>query len=71
MTLVIARRSPAAGTPGVRMSDLLPMLPTLLQRDATTTVLNISLPLLNPSASMRARQDEDDDETPARPSIDT
>ena len=57
------------GRPNER--PLLPMLPTLLQRDATTTVLNISLPLLNPSASMRARQDEDDDETPARPSIDT
>jgi hypothetical protein len=45
---------------------LLLLRPTLLHRDATTTVLNI-----NPSASMRARQDEDNDEATARPSIDT
>jgi hypothetical protein len=50
---------------------LLLLRPTLLHRDATTTVLNISLPPLNPSASMRARQDEDNDEATARPSIDT
>jgi hypothetical protein len=50
---------------------LLLLRPTLLHRDATTTVLNISLPPLDPSASMRARQDVDNDEAPARPSIDT
>jgi hypothetical protein len=46
------------------------MLPTLLHRDATTTAPNISFPPLNPSASMRARQDEDKGEDPARLSID-
>ncbi len=53
--------------------DLLLLRPTLLHRDVTTTEMNIRvpLPLLNPSASMRARQDEDNDEAPARPSIDT
>jgi len=45
---------------------------TLLRNDATTTVnISVSIPPLNPSASMRARQDEDNDEAPARPSIDT
>jgi len=41
----------------------------LLRRDATTTELNIRVPLppLNPSASMRARQDEDNDDAPGRP----
>ena len=39
-------------------------------RDATTTVL-ISLPPLKPSASMLVRQDGDNDEDTARPSIDT
>ena len=36
-------------------------------------MLNIRVPLppRNPSASMRARQDEDNDDAPARPSIDT
>ena len=52
---------------------LLILHPTLLRRDATTTELNIRgpLPPLNTSASMRARQDEDNDDAPARPSIDT
>jgi hypothetical protein len=36
-----------------------------------TTVLNISLPQFNTSASMRAQQDEDNDEATARPLIDT
>jgi hypothetical protein len=50
---------------------LLILHPTLLRRDATTTELNIRVPLppLNPSASTRARQDEDNDDTPARPLI--
>jgi hypothetical protein len=53
--------------------DLLLLHPTLLRRDATTTALNIGVPLppLYPSASMRARQDEDNDDAPVRPSIDT
>ncbi len=44
--------------------DLLLLRPTLLHRDATTTEMNIRVPLppLNPSASMRARQDEDNDD---------
>jgi hypothetical protein len=50
---------------------LLLLRPTLVHRDSTTTVLNIPLPPLNPSASMRVRQDEDNDESPARPLIDT
>ena len=45
--------------------------PNLTLRDATTTVLNISLPPFNPSASMRARQDEDNDKAPARQLINT
>jgi hypothetical protein len=45
--------------------------PNLTLRDATTTELNISLPPRNPSASMRARQDEDNDKDPAHPLIDT
>ena len=38
-----------------------------------TTEMNIRVPLppLNPSASMRARQDEDNDDALDRPSIDT
>jgi hypothetical protein len=50
---------------------LLLLRPPLLHRDATTTVLNNSLPPLNPSAAMRARQDEDNDEAPAHALIDT
>jgi hypothetical protein len=50
---------------------LLLLRPTLLHRDATTTVLNISLPLIKPSDSMRALQDEDNDEAPDRVLIDT
>jgi hypothetical protein len=53
---------------------LLLLHPTLLRRDATTTELNIRVPIppaLNPSASMRARQDEDNDDALDRPSIDT
>ena len=49
---------------------LLLLCPTLLHRDATTTAPNISFPPLNPSASMRARQDADKGEAPARLSID-
>jgi hypothetical protein len=45
--------------------------PNLTLRYATTTVLNISLPPFNPSASMCAWQDEDNDKAPARPLIDT
>ena len=47
-------------------NGLLLLRPTLLHRDATTTVLNIRVPFppLNPSASMRARQDEDNDSSP-------
>jgi hypothetical protein len=41
---------------------LLLLRPTIQHRDATTTVPNISLPPLNPSASMLDRQDEDNDE---------
>jgi hypothetical protein len=49
---------------------MLPTHSTLLRNDATTTVnISVSIPPLNPSASMRARQDEDNDEAPARPSI--
>jgi hypothetical protein len=47
--------------PTPTLLHLLLLRPTLLHRDATTTVLNNSLPPLNPSASMRARQDEDND----------
>jgi hypothetical protein len=52
---------------------LLLLHPTILHRDATTTELNIRVPIppLNPSASMRARQDEDNDDSLDRPSIDT
>ena len=50
-----------------RSLHLLFLRPTLLHRDMTTTVLNISLPPLKPSASMRVRQDEDNDEATARP----
>jgi hypothetical protein len=52
---------------------LLLLHPTILHRDATTTELNIRVPNppLNPSASMRARQDEDNDDSLDRPSIDT
>jgi hypothetical protein len=52
---------------------LLLLHPSLLRRDATTTVLNIRVPLppINPSTSMRARQDEDNDDALDRPSIDT
>ena len=45
--------------------------PKLTLRDATTTVLNISLPPLNPFASTRAWQDEDNDKAPTRPLINT
>jgi hypothetical protein len=52
---------------------LLLLHPTLLRRDTTTTELNIRVPIppLNPSASMRARQDEDNDDSLDHPSIDT
>jgi hypothetical protein len=52
---------------------LLLLHPSLLRRDATTTVLNIRvhLPPINPSTSMRARQDDDNDDALDRPSIDT
>ena len=50
---------------------LLLLRPIRQHRDATTTVLNISLPQINPSDSMRARQDEDNDEATDRPLIDT
>jgi hypothetical protein len=52
---------------------LLLLHPTLLRRDATTTELNITVPIppLNPSASMCARQDQDNDDALDRPSIDT
>ena len=45
--------------------------PKLTLRDATTTVLNISLPPLNPFASTRAWQDEDNDKAHTRPLINT
>jgi hypothetical protein len=41
--------------------------PNLTLRDATTIVLNISLPQFNPSASIRSRQDEDNDKATASP----
>jgi hypothetical protein len=52
---------------------LLLLHPTILRRDATTTELNIRVPIppINPSVSMRARQDEDNDDALDRPSIDT
>jgi hypothetical protein len=47
-----------------------PPHPTLLRNDATTTELNIvPLPLLNPFASMRAPQDEDNDTALDRSSL--
>jgi len=54
-------------------THLLLLHPTILRRDSTRTVLNIGVPhpQLNPSVSRRAQQDEDNDEAPARPSIDT
>ena len=41
--------------------------PNLTLRDTTTIVLNISLPQFNPSASIRSRQDEDNDKATASP----
>ena len=47
-----------------------PTHPTLLRNDATTTEPNIvPLPLLNPFASMRAPQDEDNDTALDRSSL--
>jgi hypothetical protein len=47
-----------------------PTHPTLLRNDATTTELNIvPLPPLNPFASMRAQQDEDNDTALDRSSL--
>ena len=46
---------------------------TTLHRDTTTTELNITVPIppLNPSDSMRHRQDQNNDDVLDRPSIDT